>query len=134
MKKKLFIPVIFFFSVLIFNSCSRDEPVEPQQNSNNDVQTILENLQILSPQPDVTWKPGSVQKITWSFPNIIKKVQIRLYRKQDLRATLAVEYANTGSFEWQIPEEILKSVHYRIQIFDVSTPLLTKTTGFFYIK
>ena len=133
MKAKLFIAVTLFFSVLIFNSCSRKELVGPEKISNDNDQTILNSLRISSPQVGATWQPGTVQKIIWSFPDVVKKVQIRLYKKQELRSILAIAYKNTGSFEWQIPAEILNSNHYRIQVFDVDAPILTKLSEYFFI-
>ncbi|MCL4549111.1 MAG: GPI anchored serine-threonine rich family protein [Bacteroidetes bacterium] len=133
MKAKLFFTTILLFLVLIFNSCSRTDLVGPEKISNDNNQTILDSLRIFSPQAGITWQPGTVQKITWSFPDVVKKVQIRLYKKQELRSILAIAYKNTGSFEWQIPAEILNSNHYRIQVFDVDAPILTKLSEYFFI-
>ncbi len=133
MKTKILFAAILFFSVLIFNSCSRNELVGPEQPPNGSDQTIINSLRILSPQSGVMWKPGTVQKITWSFPDVVKKVQIKLYKKQELRSILAIAYENTGSFEWKIPSDILNSVHYRIEVYDVDAPILTKLSEYFYI-
>jgi len=134
MKAKLFLIAAFSSAIFIFTSCSRNGLIDQEEIPSENDQTILDNLRIISPSAGVTWKPGSVQKIIWSFPDVVKKVQIRLYRKQELRSILALDYENTGLFVWQIPDDIMNSVHYRIQIFDVNAPVLTKTTEYFFIK
>lgn len=134
MKTKIFFAAVLFFSILIFNSCSRNDLVGPEKGPGDSNQTIIDNMRILSPQAGVTWKPGTVQKITWSFPDVVKKVQIKLYKKQELKSILAIAYENTGSFEWKIPIDIVNSNHYRIEVFDVDAPILTKLSEYFYIN
>lgn len=134
MRTRLLLAAFILVSIFVFSSCTRNELVAPEKVSNNNNQDVLNSLQIVSPLPGETWKPGTVQKITWSFPDVVKKVQIRLYKKTELRSILAIAYDNTGSFEWNIPADILKSNHYRVEIFDVDAPILTKLSEYFFIN
>lgn len=84
------------------------------------VQTNAKNssghISIIAPQLGETWKPGTINSIRWSSSASIAKVNIELYKKTELRETLAVSIPNNGSLIWTISPDILKSVHYSIKI------------------
>lgn len=127
---KLFFLII---SMVLFFSCSsRDNDWEG--NDNPLISPIGNSqLKITSPEPGETWKTGATHTITWSFPKSVDKVQIILYRKDDLKMFITVNTENTGEFEWKIPDQFVNSVHYRIKIVGYDSPIINKTSDYFFI-
>lgn len=124
--------LLFIISLLTLSCSSRDD--DWNVNDNPLISPIGNyQLKISTPEPGETWKPGTTQVITWSFPESIDKVQIILYRKDELKMFLTVNTENTGKFEWKIPAQFLNSVHYRIKIVAYDLPLINKTSDYFFI-
>ena len=130
MKAKLFFFVLI--TGILFISCSgREDYLDDDSQINNP--GTFSNLVIEAPTFGEVLRPGSTYSIKWSFPSTIKKIQIRLYRKEELKSIIAVAYENTGSFKWTIPVNIINSVHYRIKIFNVDSPGFEVMSDYFYV-
>jgi hypothetical protein len=112
---KLFL--ISILSVIFIISC-RDwfgENNNPEPISINQPPPIS-SITITQPEYASVWKPGDSMIIKWitSFP--IEKVDIELYRKTNFQFYLVKGKVNDGIYQWQIPEAINQSVHYKIKI------------------
>jgi hypothetical protein len=130
MKSKIFFLVLLTGSFFI--SCSgREDYLDDDSQINNP--GTFSNLIIEAPTFGEVLKPGSTYQIKWSFPSTIKKIQIRLYRKEELKSIIAIAYENNGAFNWTIPNNIINSVHYRIKIFNVDSPGFEAMSDYFYV-
>lgn len=114
MKLKLTI-LVFLIAGFIFTSCSVREE---NDNTGDDIASpiVPENLKVTSPTYRDNWEPGTKHIIKWDFPDEVANVKIYLYRKSEFKSYITISTANTGSFEWDIPSDIRRSVHYRLKI------------------
>lgn len=116
---------------IAFSSCSRDSvPVEPHKDNG----TPVAMTQVVSPLYGATWLPGSTHTIKWSFYHGQQKLDLELYRKTELKMTIATETENDGEYLWRIPNNINLSVHYRIKFINSKDPSTYIWSDYFYIR
>jgi hypothetical protein len=94
----------------------------------------MNKTEIYSPTEQTTWQSGSIQKISWHMPWGVQFIQIELYRKNEFKMFISSHVPNNGNFEWNIPEVIQKSVHYRIKISGYNRPDISILSHYFLIK
>ncbi|MCX7874655.1 MAG: GPI anchored serine-threonine rich family protein [Melioribacteraceae bacterium] len=124
---------ILLLITILFVSCTqREELIIPEEIIHYDIQS--NDLKILSPKYGETWKTGTTQKIKWTLSSEIKKVQIILFKKDNLIEVIANSYPNNGEFNWNIPKGFTNSVHYKIKIIAMDVPRINSTSEYFYIK
>ena len=59
---------------------------------------------------------GDVLTINWQSYGPLKGVNIFLFKKTELRATIVNNIENYGKYIWQIPEDTRDSHHYLIKV------------------
>lgn len=129
MKKFMHTLVISF----VLLGCSErfiNEPVE--ENIPGPEQSL--EIKIFSPKFGEVLTQGTSKTIEWSFPSASKRLQIRLYRKTELKNIISLAAENNGRYIWNIPSDLRGSVHYRIEIFDIDSPNKTAISEYFYIN
>lgn len=129
MKKFMHTLVISF----VLLGCSErfiNEPVE--ENIPGPEQSL--EIKIISPKFGEVLTQGTSKTIEWSFPSASKRLQIRLYRKTELKNIISLAAENNGRYIWNIPSDLRGSVHYRIEIFDIDSPNKTAISEYFYIN
>lgn len=123
---------LLIFFVIIISCTQREELIT--QNEEIPINVSNNDLKIISPKYGETWKPGTTQKIKWELSSEVKKVQLIIYKKENLIQHLAISYPNIGEFNWNIPNNFVNSVHYRIKIIAVDVPRIFSLSDYFYIK
>jgi hypothetical protein len=123
--KKLKLILLSFFLVFLFTYTScREWFSEGGQHipvtGIDDVKPA--KIEVISPQYGSTWKPGDILTIRWVTNIPINKVNIELYRKSAFQFVIVREKDNDGVFNWDIPESINHSVHYKIKISNQYRP------------
>lgn len=132
MKIKLVTTLFLIMSGLIFISCS----VREENNFSGDdiaAPIVPGDLKITSPVYRETWQPGTKHTIKWNFPEEVQNVKIYLYRKSEFKSYLTISTPNTGSFEWEIPSDIRRSVHYRLKIQSYDHENISTYSEYFFI-
>ncbi|MDD5430828.1 MAG: Ser-Thr-rich GPI-anchored membrane family protein [Candidatus Pacebacteria bacterium] len=69
----------------------------------------LPSIKVLSPNGGESWTKGQKVKITWSAPDLVKNVNIRLEvsgnpDSQNFNAAIVSNVPNTGGYEWTVKE------------------------------
>jgi hypothetical protein len=131
MRNKSFWTIFILLFTISFFGCS-DRSTEPSEQVQNYPQVPNTKI-ITSPAFGEIIKPGTSYTIRWSYLSEFGKVQIKLYRKQELKAILATALVSNGSFVWNVPLDIQKSVHYRIKITSVDIPTISALSDYFKI-
>ena len=75
---------------------------------------------ISSPSAREIYKRGDVILIKWIPPRATSKVDILLYKKSELKVRVKQNFENNGEIEWQIPNDIPYSNHYKIKLVNTS--------------
>ncbi|MBM4170503.1 MAG: hypothetical protein FJ214_01365 [Ignavibacteria bacterium] len=128
--KSSWLVLVLIFSIGFLN-CS-DRSTEP--NEQVKIYPQIPNSQIItSPSHGEIIKPGTTYTIRWSYLSDFGKVQIKLYRKEELKAILATALESNGTFVWKVPIDIQNSVHYRIKITCLDVPTVSALSDYFYI-
>lgn len=109
---------------LVFLSCRSSTTSSYEPDTGNSVTSLVS---FHSPEEGENWKPGTTHQIQWSFSREVEKINIYLYRKDQLKLTIAEDIDNKNQFEWTVPNVIDYSHHYRISVVD----RLQKETGNF---
>ncbi|MCX6149507.1 MAG: hypothetical protein NTX22_03165 [Ignavibacteriales bacterium] len=122
--------VTFVFLILLIVGCRKETPVDVDNlvtdNSN-------EFITLSSPQFGQKYSPGNKLAIRWETTPEVKKVNIDLYKKNELRGAIAHQISNQGSLDWDIPIDLTQSVHYKIKISSSSNSDVFIFSGVFSI-
>lgn len=127
----IIIGFIFFFSLI---GCREDFDFATGGNVQGEIKNTSGHIVIISPSIGDVWKSGTNNLIRWSSTPGIKSVRIELFRKTELRETLAASIPNNNGLSWMIPGDILKSVHYAIKISNTENPEQFSFSDTFQIK
>jgi len=73
-------------------------------------------LAVNSPAEGAIYYTGDVLTIKWQSYGPVKGVNIFLFKKTELRATIVENIENYGIYIWQIPEGTRDSHHYLIKV------------------
>jgi hypothetical protein len=74
-------------------------------------------LGVLSPNGDEWWIQGSPHDITWVSSLAVKRpVKIELYKGALAHTTITSSTADTGSFNWIVPESLPPDFDYRVRV------------------
>lgn len=131
MKQKLIILNLIAI-IFVFLSCSvREENNLSEDNIASPI--VPENLKITSPVYGDVWEPGTKHIVRWNFPTEVKNVKIYLFRKSEFKSYLTISTQNTGSFEWEIPKDIRRSVHYRLKIQSYDHENIYTMSDYFFV-
>ena len=79
-------------------------------------QTTPPTLALVSPNGGEQWQVGMTYQIRWTWPGMVSSVAIQLYRSGALDYTIASSTANTGTYDWVIPESQDVGTEYKIRI------------------
>lgn len=118
---------------IIFLGCSDRFINDPEEENITGTEQSLE-IKIISPKFGEVLTQGTSKTIEWNFPSESKRLQIRLYRKTELKNIISLAAENNGKYIWQIPSDLRGSVHYRIEIFDIDSPIKSALSEYFYIN
>jgi hypothetical protein len=91
-------------------------------------------IQITSPVPSSSFKPGKSLPIKWTggMPNTT--FQIELMKGNTLSNSIGTS-SNTQSYNWTIPKDITKGSDYQIKMYDIQDRASTEiTSGNFIVK
>lgn len=115
MSKKIYIVlVVLFVSVILMISCSKEKnPVEPPPEEHN--------FTILSPNGGEVWNAGGIREIKWSS-EISDSLKIELFKGGSFYLTIADSAENTGSYLWNIPDDIPLDSDYEVMITSLKDP------------
>ncbi|HEY6437876.1 MAG TPA: GPI anchored serine-threonine rich family protein [Ignavibacteriaceae bacterium] len=99
------------------------------------VQPPIEAMKIIVTEPafGTIKNPGETLSIEWSAPTI-RKIDIQLFRKNELKLTLIENLENEGKFDWRIPIDIPRSNHYLIKIMSHINNDIYELSGQFGIQ
>ena len=119
MNKLVTISVLVLF-LLIVNSSCRDEANPSETGAYYNSSPRADLIQVTAPVFGEVWKPGTANLIKWKVSANIKLIDLQLFKKNKFRFTIASRVQNDGSFEWVVPNNITRSVHYRIKLVNSS--------------
>lgn len=117
----------------LFLGCSERFINEPAEENIPGTEQNLE-IKVISPKFGEVLTQGTSKTIEWSFPSASKRLQIKLYRKAEMKNIISLAAENNGRYIWQIPSDLRGSVHYRIEIFDIDSPVKSAISEYFYIN
>lgn len=75
-------------------------------------------ITVTIPEYGETYTRGDTINIKWIGSSWINKVDIMLFRKNELKRIIVEGVENSWSYLWIIPESTNHSVHYRIKLQD----------------
>ena len=90
---------------------------DPKVSTRSQPFRIIGALRLLHPKGGEKWTAGSQRKIAWETIGSISKVDLEylgVEKGQEKWISIAKSYENTGSFIWEVPEEILGPLTLRI--------------------
>jgi photosystem II stability/assembly factor-like uncharacterized protein len=95
--------------------------------------SILEEDYILvtSPADTSTWKRGTVKTIRWDS-NVTDSIRIDLLNGNSYVHTIAAKIANTGTFNWAIPDSLVYGRNYQVKVSSVKKPSLYDSSEPFF--
>ncbi|MHC1707256.1 MAG: Ser-Thr-rich GPI-anchored membrane family protein [Bacteroidales bacterium] len=99
---------------------SVSDPLVEDMSDNNFLVTGG-TIDVLAPDGEEQWLPGSAQMITWT-DDISANVKIELFKGGVFNRLLAASTPSDGEFSWVIPSNISLGVDYQIKISSVSNP------------
>ena len=113
------------------------ERVAENNNNNNfysKAVTISYNkeLTVFIPNSDTNWARNRKHAITWAS-NLGGDVNIELYKSLTLEMLIASDAPNTGSFIWNIPDDLYPGDIYRIKIISNLDASKYDFSDYFYI-
>lgn len=84
-------------------------------------------LSLISPKGDRLWPMGSAQTLAWDTFGTIPEVRLE-YSADDFETAfpIALKVANTGRYEWNVPELTLN--HIRLRLSDARDPMTHAVT------
>lgn len=119
---------------IIFLQCRTDEKLEPESNI-VPPEIEIPPLQIISPNSSDIWYVNSVHEIRWITSSTqMLTYRIDLYRKNYFKINISVATENDGSYLWEIPENLLRSIHYRIKFTNTRNVSDTTFSDYFSIR
>lgn len=121
MKKIILTFLVSALTIIYFSSC-RENITSPQEDQVKENSSVIVLKEILEPAERVIWNPGKTYQIKWAVTENINMVRITLVRKFLYVHTIAELTKNDGLFEWQIPDDLPRSNHYRIKIMPENSP------------
>lgn len=80
----------------------------------------VEKFIISQPEENDYFSPGETITIEWLNFSSIAKADIFLYRKSQSQFAIILNEKNTGSYSWEIPQNIRPSLHYSIKVVNSS--------------
>jgi len=76
---------------------------------------------LTSPNGGEQWQMGDVHPITWNvLPEAGDTVKLKLYRNGTLVKWISGGTANTGTFEWKVPDDVVAGPGYSVQVYSAS--------------
>ena len=84
---------------------------------------IYTNQTIVVTQPTIAtqWENGTTQTISWTWNNGIINVDIDLYKNSIFNQSIVSNVANTGSYDWDIPDNLINGSDYSIRVIESVT-------------
>jgi len=115
--KRLFLPSILLFSFIILLIGCRDG-IDGGDSSASVAEPYYSEypFHIIAPVFKDKWDTGTTHTILWESYENITHVNLFLYKKSELKGTIAVNLENTGSYIWTVPQVEPFSHHYSIRI------------------
>lgn len=80
----------------------------------------VEKIFISQPEENDYFSPGETITIKWLSFSSIAEADIFLYRKNQSQFAIILNKKNTGSYSWNIPQNIRPSLHYIIKVVNSS--------------
>ncbi|NNG27147.1 MAG: hypothetical protein HKM87_06445 [Ignavibacteriaceae bacterium] len=119
--EKIYIQIFFLSFTLFLVGCRL------LTGDNTDPKSVVQvdyanDFVITSPERASFWRPGESLEIKWITSGSVEKVDIQLYRKTILIMDVKDKLSNSGSFTWEIPNDINHSLHYHIKILNHNNP------------
>lgn len=93
----------------------------------------VEKFIISQPEENDYFSPGETITIEWLTFSSIAKADIFLYRKSQSQFAIILNEKNTGSYSWEIPQNIRPSLHYSIKVVNSSNNREFNFSGSFSI-
>jgi Kre9/KNH-like N-terminal Ig-like domain len=93
----------------------------------------VEKFIISQPEENDYFSPGETIAIEWLTFSSIAKADIFLYRKSQSQFAITLNEKNTGSYSWEIPQNIRPSLHYSIKVVNSSNNREFNFSGSFSI-
>lgn len=91
------------------------------------------NVVVNEPIQGNIWNPEDTIQIKWIAPTI-RKIDLQLYRKTELKLNSAVDLDNSRTYRWIIPLDIALSNHYLIKVINHNDMDVYKFSGRFGIQ
>ncbi|HET6243561.1 MAG: hypothetical protein H0V01_03830 [Bacteroidetes bacterium] len=114
--------LLLVFMTLI-NSCKRDEMI---YENNHDII-------ISTPKAQSVLEKGEFYQIKWQTEKA-EKLRIELYLQNTPVRLISVSENNSGSYSWQVPDDIKPDTNYRIRITGIDNNQLSGFSHFFIIS
>jgi len=89
-------------------------------------------ITITSPTNSSSWQMGNTENITWN-DNISENVTIELYKAGSKDRDINSSTESDGSFEWNIPTDLVAGTDYRIKITSINDAGITDESEAFEI-
>ncbi len=134
MKKKYSNIVLTLLLLSFVCGCREDSDIITGGNISGSAKTTSGHIVIIAPSLGEVWKPGTENSIRWTSTGGITKINIELFRKTEMRGTLAASIPNNGLLLWTIAPDILKSVHYSVKISNAENAAQFTFSNTFAIK
>jgi hypothetical protein len=95
--------------------------------------TLGNEIRIKNPLFGDPWFSNQTYSIEWINDNSSNKVSINLFKGNQYLCTIAPECANTGAFNWYIPEKLITGSDYRVKIVDLADQTKYCFSNYFWI-
>lgn len=118
---------------IIFLQCRTDEKLGPESII-VPPEIEIPPLQIISPTSSDIWLVNTSHEIRWSPATRVLYYKIDLYRKNYFKMNISPATEDDGSYLWEIPENLPKSIHYRIKFTNTRNVSDTTFSDYFSIR
>lgn len=128
---KIIIPLVLL--LISFSGC-RDHSRHIAEITHVGDDNIVSNwITVSKPDYGELWVPGTVHEIVWESNTEIKTVNLDLFKKGNKLHTITVGIENSGSFIWEISEDITQTNHAQIRVSSTNDGNLEGFSEVFYL-
>ena len=131
--RKIILTFVFLSLAFILSTC-RDHSRHIPEFSVDESDDIISNwISVSKPDYGAVWEPGTTHEIKWESNTEIVTVNIDLYKKGSKLHTITAGIDNSGSFIWEIDENITQTNHAQIRVSSYIDGALEGFSEVFYL-
>ncbi|NOZ44274.1 MAG: hypothetical protein GXP45_03965, partial [bacterium] len=93
-------------------------------------------LNFVDPNSTSVWHPGDTKTIRWNTntSNVITTVTLWLYRESSANRLISSSVPNTGSYSYQVPDDLPVNYNYHLRLYNNDGPYLNVVSENFWIE